>query len=62
MKPVSNYKVQIEPAKKDDHYHIKFKAGSGQIDCVMERSSIRHIIGMFDEAIGTGLEYDDDLI
>ena len=58
MKPVSNYKVSIEPVKKENHYRLFIKAGSGQLDCVMERSSLRHIIALIDEAIGTCIKDD----
>lgn len=54
-KPVSIFKVNVEPVSKENHYHLKIKAGSGEIDAVMERSDIRHILSIIDKGIGTGL-------
>jgi hypothetical protein len=56
-KTVSNYKVSIEEIpNREDHYHLKIRAGSGEIDAVLERSSIRHILEQIDSAISTGLK------
>lgn len=56
-KTVSNYKVSTqEIPNRDGFYHLKLKIGSGEIDAVLERSSIRHIIEQIDQSIGTGLK------
>lgn len=54
-KTTSIYKVQIEEVRPD-HFHLRFKAGSGEVDAVFERSSLRHIMETIDSQIGTGLK------
>ena len=54
-KTVTNYIVTIEKLDNtEDRYHVYIKAGSGVIDCTMERDSLRHIIEIIDNGIGTG--------
>jgi len=60
-KTTSQYKVSVtELENREDYYHVQLLAGSGTIDAVMERSSIRHIIEQLDGAIGTGLKQNGE--
>lgn len=56
-KTVKNYIVQVRELEgAEDRYHLYFKAGSGVIDCNIERDSLRHIIEILDQGIGTGIK------
>ncbi len=56
-KTVTNYVVSITRIENtEDKYHVYFKAGKGVIDCTMERDSLRHIIEIIDNGIGTGMK------
>lgn len=55
-KPVSIYSVKTEPIpNREGYYHLRFRAGNGEVDAVFERSSLRHIIEQIDNGISTGL-------
>ena len=55
-KTTSTYKLDVKELKnREDHYHVIGKIGSYELDVVLERSSIRHIIEILDKGIETGL-------
>lgn len=56
-KTVTNYVVNVDRLDNtEDRYRVYIKAGSGVIDCTMERDSLRHIIEIIDTNIGTGIK------
>lgn len=55
-KETIHFKATVTPIEnRENMYHLELKAGSGDIDVVMERSTIRHLLEKIDKGIGTGL-------
>ena len=55
-KTTTNYKIKVEEVlNRDDHYHLFGYIGTHKLDLVLERSSLRHIMGIIDNAINVGV-------
>ena len=54
-KTTTNYNLKVEEMlNREDHYHLHGKIGTHNLDLVLERSSLRHIIEIIDNAITVG--------
>lgn len=55
-KETIHFTTKITPLEnRENLYHLHIKAGAGEIDVVMERSTIRHLLEKIDKGIGTGV-------
>lgn len=55
-KTTSTYELKVTPLEnREDHHHVYLKLGSQVIDAVLARETSRHLLEIWDSAIGTGL-------